>query len=232
MTESPAVVLMEYYGVGQALVCWAWRTGMLAPQLVPVDVELAQLRALVETAPWLQGAPDAAQEDILAALVAPAVQFAREGDLLWIVPWGPLHQLPMHAATLPDGRVLLERHPVVYSPSASVMGVCRARRRGEFKRALVLGDAEGDLPDARLEAEAAAARFGAPALIGPAATAEALDAALAAAGDDLDVLLQVGAVGLAEDAPWLAAAYAVGSVVIGLLAAAAGLHWGRRRDAA
>jgi CHAT domain-containing protein len=188
MTDTPAVVLLEYYGLNGTVVCWAWRAGMAQAQAFPLDVTLQALDALAESAPWLDRAPAPEAQATLTALLAPAAEIAREEDLLWIVPWGPLHQLPLHAALLPDGRPLLERHPVVYSPSASVMGVCRARRRGSYQQAVVLGDTAGDLPDAHAEATAVAARFGAEARLGPRATVQALDAALASAGRALDVL--------------------------------------------
>ena len=189
MTDRPAVVLLEYYAVsGRLLLCWAWRGGEAAPRLLSVPAELDALEALVARAPWSAAAPDPECDALLAALAEPIVAVARDEDLLWIVPWGPMHQLPLHAAKLPDGRALIERHPVCYSPSASVMKLCRSRRRERCEHAVVLGDAASDLDEARAEASVVAARFGTQALVGEAATVTALDDALAAAGDDLDVL--------------------------------------------
>ncbi|MFE0148603.1 CHAT domain-containing protein [Nonomuraea sp. NPDC059007] len=89
------------------------------------------------------------------------------GELICLVPSGPLHHLPLHA-TLVNGAPLIARNPVCYLPSASVLALCRARR-GARRRpfsALVLGDSRGDLRHARAEAVAVAGLLGARAHLG------------------------------------------------------------------
>jgi CHAT domain-containing protein len=106
--------------------------------------------------------------DNVAPLVEPIVRHTEPGDLVWLVPYGPLHYLPLHAAQV-DEEWLVERNPVVYSPSASVLPYCLSRRSEGHDAALVLGDSRGDLVHARHEAELVAEQLGTHALVTSAA---------------------------------------------------------------
>lgn len=84
-------------------------------------------------------------------------------------------------AALSDGGVrIIARRPVVQPARLSELG-CIPARTGR-QRAVVLGDAHGNLPAARSEAVDVAARFGVTAKLGQAATSEAL---FSAWGSDL-----------------------------------------------
>ncbi|MEU9470593.1 CHAT domain-containing tetratricopeptide repeat protein [Streptomyces avermitilis] len=61
----------------------------------------------------------------LAVLLAPV----RDVDLLCVAPHGPLHVLPVHALRGEDGRYLVERHGVVYTPSLTTLLHSLAGRR-------------------------------------------------------------------------------------------------------
>jgi CHAT domain-containing protein/Flp pilus assembly protein TadD len=79
-----------------------------------------------------------------------------EGDVLCIVPNGALHLVPFHALRLSCG-YLVDRNPVVYAPSASVLAsVIRRSSNTKYSGALVVGDTRGDLAYADREARAVA----------------------------------------------------------------------------
>jgi len=71
----------------------------------------------------------------LDRLIAPAVEVSQEGDLLVFSPTGPLSSLPLHALKVDNGGAgfrsqhLLERNPVVYAPSVSILQICLTRSR-------------------------------------------------------------------------------------------------------
>ncbi len=124
-------------------------------------------------------------QSLFRPFVAPIVKYSRPGDLVWIVPHGFLHYVPLHAVEI-DGQPLIARNPVVYTPSASVLPPCHARaaaQRREWATAAVLGDSRGDLPHARDEARAVAELFGAEAHVGGAATGPRLRELVAAQPD-------------------------------------------------
>jgi CHAT domain-containing protein len=181
------IALAEYFDVHGVHCCLVMRSGEHVPTLFQLETSSEELDALVEAAPWESEDDAAGWPQALAAVVAPLVGGSREGELLWIVPHGPLHQVPLHAAIV-DGKPLLERNPVCYSPSASVLAQCLPRSRGTYSSAIVLGDSLSDLPFARAESDAVAARFGVHAIVGAGATFDAFSDALTAAGEHIDVL--------------------------------------------
>ncbi|MEU8377797.1 CHAT domain-containing protein [Streptosporangium sp. NPDC048865] len=101
---------------------------------------------------------------------------SQPGDVLCLVPSGPLHDVPPHALAV-DGEPLMARNPVCRLPSASVLALCRTRRGESGGRpfsALVLGDSRGDLRHAGTEARVVADLLGARPLIGTDATRDLL----------------------------------------------------------
>jgi CHAT domain-containing protein/tetratricopeptide (TPR) repeat protein len=58
--------------------------------------------------------------DLSDYLVRPIAKYLTEGDLIYFIPYGLLHYLPIHALKL-EGKPLITHHPVSYSPSASVI---------------------------------------------------------------------------------------------------------------
>ncbi|MFC0844345.1 CHAT domain-containing protein [Streptomyces noboritoensis] len=118
----------------------------------------------------------------LAGVVAPLADLCDPGDTVVVCPTGPLHHVPLGAVRHgPD--VFLARNPVVVTPSASLLHSRRLAARERARNAhAVFGDPTGDLPNARLEAEELAALWDVPPRIGPAATGDAVLAALGSAG--------------------------------------------------
>jgi CHAT domain-containing protein len=163
------------------------KSGEDVPTLHVIAVPADEVAATVAQAPWSTPSGDESWHAPLTTVVQPIARCSSPGDLLWIVPCGPLHQIPFHAVSV-DGVPLVERNPVCYSPSASVAARCLARSRGRYATAIVLGDTKGDLPFAKMESERVAARFGARAILGDEATEDALMNARLEAGDDLDVV--------------------------------------------
>jgi CHAT domain-containing protein len=119
--------------------------------------------------------------------VEPILQWTEEGDIVWLVPHDALHYLPLHALKV-EGRYLIERNPVCYTPSASVMKYCHAKRKGRREKALVLGDSRNDLINAREEALAVAELFSTTPYLNGQATKSLIKEQLDQARDELDIL--------------------------------------------
>ncbi|MEV0826169.1 CHAT domain-containing protein [Nonomuraea rubra] len=89
--------------------------------------------------------------------------------LLHLIPHPALRQIPLHALS-PSGRLLIERFPVAYAPSAAALTRLTRRPRTPAAGSLVLGFGSG--PAAEAEARDAAARLGTrPHLAGEATSA-------------------------------------------------------------
>jgi tetratricopeptide (TPR) repeat protein len=100
-------------------------------------------------------------------------------DLLYLLPHGRLHQLPLHTLPVSEGNALLDRVPVAYAPSAGVLARLRARPRPAGPRpSRVLGYAPQEPGEARALIEGTAAdtatALGTEARYGTAATRDLL----------------------------------------------------------
>jgi CHAT domain-containing protein/WD40 repeat protein len=71
-------------------------------------------------------------------VVEPILQHLKESDILFLVPDGPLHGLPLHALRAGDRRVI-ERWPVAYLPSASALPSLTEASSRPPRRPFVLG---------------------------------------------------------------------------------------------
>jgi CHAT domain-containing protein len=102
-------------------------------------------------------------------VIGPIASWARPDDVIVLMPHGLLHYLPIHALRI-DGQYLIERNPIAYAPSASVLQECLRTSKDRQSRngACVLGDPNGDLPYARAEAEAVGQVLGVAPLLGSA----------------------------------------------------------------
>jgi hypothetical protein len=116
-----------------------------------------------------------------AALLAPLAAWTEPGDVVYLVPHGVLHDLPLHTLPL-GGAPLIERNPVCYVPAAAVLrhtlrgGAAPAGEAGPpgpngsagaaSARAAVFGDSRKDLTAARREAVEVAALLGVHPVVG------------------------------------------------------------------
>jgi len=181
-SETRRVVLVEYLVTPKEVIVLGVRADLDHPKMLVVPLPEDRLSALASSGLGFRGGAikESWQQD-MAKLLAPVLAWSDEGDLLWLVPHGPLHGLPLHAVKL-DGRYVIERNPVCYSASASIMKYCRLHRTGRHETALVLGDPAGDLPGAHREAQLVADVFGTTALLGRQATKSRLREALERTG--------------------------------------------------
>jgi CHAT domain-containing protein len=192
---SGRTVLAEYFVGDEDTVVFFVRSDLSRPQVSTIDIGRDGLRAIVDYVfPPAEGglnrigsAEPADVQQLLGPLVAPIRDWAEEDDVVWIVPHDVLHYLPLHAAEL-EGRPLADRNPVCYSPSGSVMKYCRERRTARRRRALIMGDPEGNLRHSRSEAVALAEQFGTVPLCGPLATKAALLERLTPGEAGMDVI--------------------------------------------
>ena len=90
-------------------------------------------------------------------LIEPVLPLIRGKEVI-IVPHDVLNYLPFHALVGPDGRYLIEKYPIYYLSSASLLQFTKEKRTAMGERVLAfgnpdLGDPERDLEFAELEAQ-------------------------------------------------------------------------------
>ncbi|MFN8490283.1 MAG: CHAT domain-containing protein [Caldilineaceae bacterium] len=188
------IVLAEYFTTDDLTLLFLVRTDLDEPKVFEIKTPLTPIRQFV-TANFGATAEGSQVRDLdvsawqenFGPFVEPLLQWTDEGDIIWLVPHDVLHYLPLHALQV-EGRYLIERNPVCYTPSASVMKYCHAKRKGRRSQALVFGDSRNNLPHARDEALAIAALFGATPYLQEQATKSRLKEKLATERAELDIL--------------------------------------------
>ena len=96
-------------------------------------------------------------------LIQPILPHASGKELI-IVPHDVLHYLPFHALVGPDGRYLIEKYPIYYLSSASLLQFVKEKRKAGGEKVLAfgnpdLGDPEKNLEFAELEAKEVKAAY-------------------------------------------------------------------------
>lgn len=154
-------VLVEYLVLAAHVVVFGARADWDQPKVEVVPVDSVELMLFIESnfgsGEQVRELVELGMEEVWHGydrLVAPVGWWTAPGDVVYLVPHGLLHYLPLHALRI-DDRPLIERNPVAYSPSASVLAQVLARPRVEQRAGMkgaVFGDSLGDLPYARYEA--------------------------------------------------------------------------------
>jgi len=203
------VVLAEYYFDDEISVMFVVRPGDDQPVLNLIDRSVADVRQFVvdhfqakgdeggepsSTGDRIAELDEAKFNDFFAPFVEPLVGksdgtpgLAAEGETIWFVPSDALFYVPLHAVSV-GGRSVIERNPVCYSPSASIMAYCQRRARRSREHALVIGDSLGDLQHAREEATNVASLFHTTPILGATATKDRVIEEIARGRDRFDVL--------------------------------------------
>jgi tetratricopeptide (TPR) repeat protein len=183
------IVLVEYFVTDQAVHVFGIGPDESRPEVVTLPLNSDELRRFVRLSFGVHGKVRElvadGLEDLWHAynyLVDPITRWANVGDIVYLIPHGLLHFLPLHALMI-DDRYLIERNPIAYAPSASVLKFCRAKRKTRHKttstfRAVVFGDSRENLPMARREAEDIADLFGVRPLLGCEVTRPTVQTAL------------------------------------------------------
>jgi hypothetical protein len=180
------VVIAEYLCSPERTVLFGARADWPEPCAETVPLDYAALHRFAATTFRMHGGVRMMMEDRgdggigewhgFAPLLAPLASWTDPDDVIYLVPFGLLHDLPLHTLPL-GGMPLLQRNPVCYAPAAAVL---RHTLRGVGPTAAlhgstaVFGDARCDLPAAREEAIAVAKMLGTSAALGAEVTRESV----------------------------------------------------------
>ena len=164
---DPGVTLLEYFVNADKLYLWVVekdRFQFLSHPIARRDLvsKVTELRDTI----YQIGEKErfnALSQELYRLLIAPAVPHIKGNDLL-IVPHDVLHYLPLHALVGSDGRFLIEKYPVYYLSSASLLQFVKEKRKAGGEKVLAfgnpdLGDLEKNLEFAELEAKEVKAAY-------------------------------------------------------------------------
>ena len=160
---EPSVALVEYLVTKNELVAWVIRQGKI--DVVRTPVKEAELDLLIKDyrKRMQQLAPlDEQSARLNDLLIQPIEKLIADTRVLGIIPQGVLHYVSFSSLKNKES-YLVERHPLFYSPSASVLKFTFARKTAKTESSQVkvlalgnpdLGDFNYDLPLAEMEANA------------------------------------------------------------------------------
>jgi hypothetical protein len=165
---SRRIVLIEYYFTATRLFAFAVRSDFEQPAVMEIAVDVTALQSeLRGVLPQLEvRIEEVVRWPALVQCVAPILEWTAPGDLVCIVPSGPLFYIPLHAVSAAGGPLML-RNPIFYAPSSSALRYCIRRRQANepMRTPTVFGNPEGDLISSGREAEAVAELLGVTALL-------------------------------------------------------------------
>jgi len=155
------VALVEYLVTEKELVAWVVTKGKIDSVRVPVaEKDLNGLVADYRDRIQKLAPVEAQSKRLHALLVKPVEAFIKSKRILGIVPHGHLHYISF-SSLKNEENYLFERHPLFYSPSASVMQFTFKKKTVRSRDIKVLalgnpdlGDMNYDLPLAEMEANA------------------------------------------------------------------------------
>jgi hypothetical protein len=125
-------VFIDWINIGKTLYLVCFRSGF-EPAFIPLEIELREVEEFYRT--WLgdESFWSTLSEDYeflnkLNPLIEPLGELTKPEELLVFAPTGILFSLPLHALKIGE-EFLIDRNPVIYEPSLSILNQCYARRR-------------------------------------------------------------------------------------------------------
>jgi CHAT domain-containing protein len=146
------IVLAEYFTTPDTTLLFVVRSDFDEPRVTRLNITVEHIKEFalnnLGRGPWgstHSGMDEDEWQLRFGRLVSPIMEWAEPEDIIWFVPHDVIHYLPLHSLKV-EGDYLIERNPLCYSPSASVMRYCHNKRKGRRKKALILADSRPERP--------------------------------------------------------------------------------------
>jgi tetratricopeptide (TPR) repeat protein len=127
--QGRPALLVDYFLEENTLLIFLMRADWQSPEYLELEIDARQLVSkrgeFERQVITYRGRGPQTWTSIGRIVLDPILDFLREGDLIYVVPHGRLHGLPIHALPV-RGRPLMESHPVLYLPAASLLPICQA----------------------------------------------------------------------------------------------------------
>jgi CHAT domain-containing protein len=151
---DPGVTLLEYFVSGNNVWLWVVEKDRVqfARSSVAREELVSKVTSLRDTIYQL-GEKDkfnALSQELYRLLIEPAVPYIQGKELL-VIPHDVLHYLPFQALLASDGHYLIEKYPIDYLSSASLMQFTKEKRRAGGEKVLALGNPDVGDPKMNLQ---------------------------------------------------------------------------------
>ncbi len=148
---DPGTTLIEYFVAESDIFVWVVEKERL--QFQRVEIPRDKLAGLVKTlreSIFTIGEKQKFNEtstSLFKQLIQPLLPYITGKELI-IVPHDVLHYVPFHALLSPEGKYLIEKYPIYYLSSASLLQFTTEKRRAKGEKLLALGNP--DLGDPKM----------------------------------------------------------------------------------
>jgi CHAT domain-containing protein/Tfp pilus assembly protein PilF len=180
--ERMNVAVLEYFVLKDTLLIFvvSSRAGKL--EVYSKTVKSESMKALTasvleEVRSGANGRLGTLLREMSSYLLDPVADAIADVEHIHVVPHSFLHRIPLHALPY-DGRTLIDRYSMSYSPSASILRYLVRKPSTRPKASLVVGASKSDLVFGELEARRIASILGCNAVVGNEATRQYLCANL------------------------------------------------------
>ena len=124
-------VLVELFHFQDKLRIFIARSDFKEPKVISQRLSINELNEIVEIllsnlSMTINQWSNSAWKNLSELVCEPLEVYLRENDRIIIVPHKLFHSLPLHLLIL-DGHPLMDRHAIIYSPSASVLQYCQKK---------------------------------------------------------------------------------------------------------
>ena len=146
---DPGVTMLEYFVTSSSVYLWVVekdRVQFVSTSIARKDL-VSKVTELRDTIYQLGEKErfNALSQELHKILLQPALSHIRGKELI-IVPHDVLHYLPFQALLGTDNRYLIEKYPIYYLSSASLMQFTQEKRRAMGEKVLAFGNPELDDP--------------------------------------------------------------------------------------
>jgi CHAT domain-containing protein len=140
---APGVSMLEYFVTEREVLLWIVEKDKAQFVRLPTErralvAKVTSLRESIYQVGEKQKFKTFSQE-LYGLLIESALSHVRGKELL-IIPHDVLHYVPFQALLSPQGKYLIQDHPIYYLSSASLMQFTRAKRRAGRESALAMGN--------------------------------------------------------------------------------------------
>lgn len=181
------LILLAYWHQNDQIWVASLRSDWESPRFQPLDLGLETLDETIRQYFRGKNSVRLMLEDFgeagwlaMSELLSPLADWASPGDIVGFIPFGLLHDVPLHTLHI-NGRVCILQFPCFYVPSASVLSVLWQGRPSVNGKKIVLGNPTLDLPMAAKEARIIAQQIGVSPLLENLVSLAAVQEALATA---------------------------------------------------
>ncbi|MFX0095163.1 MAG: tetratricopeptide repeat protein, partial [Candidatus Hodarchaeota archaeon] len=164
LQQGDHTVLVEYFVTAKKIFIFVVTPDELHMKSIPLEEEeLQDYLGDYDAQIKFKGEMGYSWLDVSKYLIAPIAEKLQDKGLIYFVPHGLLHYLPLHALDL-NGDPIIKKHPVAYLPSASLLILSKKKGSGHLQDCVTFGvpspkDKEKSKKLFREEAQQVAVRF-------------------------------------------------------------------------